>query len=166
MRRHGQREFVAGQQNAAAFLITQFQMSLELAQGSDPVLELPFPIIPEFLCRVRPITWRVRDKLFSVPVLRGKSVHFVVDEKVKTLKYRVNGGTWPCATHVSEPLEDVRRRRYNLLSCGVVFRLSSPLPTRSRPVHAALVKTIQPGCRPHRRLGATLAANGQCLRGS
>ena len=27
---------------------------------------------------------------------------FVVDEKVKTLKYRVNAGTWPCATHVDE----------------------------------------------------------------
>jgi hypothetical protein len=26
----------------------------------------------------------------------------VVDEKVKTLKYRVNAGTWPCATHVNE----------------------------------------------------------------
>jgi len=27
----------------------------------------------------------------------------MVDEKVKTLKYRVNAGTWPCATHVDEP---------------------------------------------------------------
>src|SRR5205807_963861 len=118
------------------------------------------------LCRVRPVTWRVRDKLFSVPVLRGKSVHFVVDEKVKTLKYRVNGGTWPCATHVSEPVEDVRRRRCHLFSCRVVFRLSSPLPTRSRPVHASRVTTIQPGCRPHWRLGATAAPNGPRLRGS
>ncbi len=25
-----------------------------------------------------------------------------MDEKVKTLKYRVNAGTWPCATHVNE----------------------------------------------------------------
>jgi hypothetical protein len=25
-----------------------------------------------------------------------------MDEKVKTLKYRVNAGTWPCATHANE----------------------------------------------------------------
>jgi hypothetical protein len=25
-----------------------------------------------------------------------------VDEKVKTLKHRVNAGTWPCDTHVDE----------------------------------------------------------------
>ena len=104
MRRNGQRELVARQQNTAAFLIAQFQMSLKLAEGSYAVLELPFPIIPEFRRRVRPVTWRMRDKLFSVPIYRGKSVHFfIVDEKVKTLKYRVNAGTWPCATHMTEP---------------------------------------------------------------
>jgi hypothetical protein len=27
---------------------------------------------------------------------------FVVDEKAKTLKYRVNAGTWLCDTHVDE----------------------------------------------------------------
>ena len=109
MWRHGQREFVAGQQNATALLVAQFQMSLKLAEGSDPVLELPFPIIPEFWRRVRPITWRVRDELFSVPIYRGKSIHFfVVDKKVKTLKYRVNAGTWPCATHMNEPANAIR----------------------------------------------------------
>ena len=77
MRRHGQREFVAGQQNAAAFLVAQIQMFLKLAEGSYAVLELPFPIIPEFRRRVRPITWRMRDELFSVPIYRGKSVHFL-----------------------------------------------------------------------------------------
>jgi hypothetical protein len=30
-----------------------------------------------------------------------------MDEKVKTLKYRVNAGTWPCATHVGEGFETV-----------------------------------------------------------
>ncbi|HEY3659846.1 MAG TPA: hypothetical protein VGK91_01310, partial [Candidatus Udaeobacter sp.] len=44
-----------------------------------------------------------RNEGFSVPTLRGKSVHFMMDEKVKTPKYRVNAGTWPCATHVIEP---------------------------------------------------------------
>ena len=81
MRRHGQREFVAGQQNAAAFLVAEFQMPLKLAEGSDPVLELPFPVVPEFRCRVRPITWRVRDELFSVPIYRGKSIHFYRGQK-------------------------------------------------------------------------------------
>ena len=77
MRRDGQRELVARQQNAAAFLFAQIQMSLKLAESSYAVLELPFPIIPEFWRRVRPITWRMRNELFSVPIYRGKSVHFL-----------------------------------------------------------------------------------------
>ena len=111
MRRHGQREFVAGQQNAAAFLVAQIQMSLKLAEGSYAVLKLPFPIIPEFRRRVRPITWRMRDELFSVPIYRGKSIHFfVVGQKVKTLKCRVNAGTWSCATHMNELANAIRNR--------------------------------------------------------
>src|SRR6185436_467263 len=74
---NGQREFVAGQQNAAAFLRAQFQIFLELRQRSNSVLELPFPIVPKSWCCVRPIPRRVRNEVFSVPILRGKSVHFV-----------------------------------------------------------------------------------------
>ena len=71
-----QREFVTGQQNAAAFLGTQFQMFLELREGRNSVFELPLPIVPEFRSRVWPIPRRVRNEVFSVPILRGKSVHF------------------------------------------------------------------------------------------
>ena len=74
---NGQREFVAGQQNAAAFLGAQFQMFLELREGGNSVFELPFPIVPEFRSRVWPIPRRVRNEVFSVPILRGKSVHFL-----------------------------------------------------------------------------------------
>jgi hypothetical protein len=76
MWRHGQREFVTGQQNATAFLIAQFQMFLKVTEANDPVLELPFPIIPEFRRHVRPVTWSVRHEVFSVPTHRGKSIHF------------------------------------------------------------------------------------------
>ena len=84
------------------------------------------------------------------------------------MKYRVNGGTWPCATHVSgPPLKDTLTLPLQLVPAGrVVFRLSWPLPTRSRPVHASRVTTIQEGCHPHWRLEATAAANGPRLRGS
>jgi hypothetical protein len=74
--RNGQREFIAGQQNAAAFLVAQFQMFLELREGGNSIFELPSPIVPEFRSCVWPITRRVRNEGFSVPILRGKSVHF------------------------------------------------------------------------------------------
>src|SRR6266481_5376307 len=41
-------------------------------------------------------------KSFPSPFSEAKVFIFVEDEKVKTLKYRVNAGTWPCATHVDE----------------------------------------------------------------
>src|SRR5439155_7693476 len=44
-----------------------------------------------------------RRTLFRPHLQRQKRSFFVVDEKVKTLKYRVNAGTWPCATHMNEP---------------------------------------------------------------
>ena len=100
---NGQREFVAGQQNAAAFLGAQFQMFLELREGGNSVFELPFPIVPEFRSRVWPIPGACETKAFPSPFSEAKVFIFVVDEKVKTLKYRVNAGTWPCATHVNEP---------------------------------------------------------------
>ena len=51
-------------------------------------------------------------KSFPSPFPEAKVFIFVVDEKVKTLKYRVNAGTLPCATHVNERFEkgDVTRR--------------------------------------------------------
>src|SRR6266513_6189341 len=41
-------------------------------------------------------------KSFPSPFSEAKVFIFVVDEKVKTLKYHVNAGTWLCATHVNE----------------------------------------------------------------
>src|SRR4029077_15622137 len=41
-------------------------------------------------------------KSFPSQNSEAKVFIFVVDEKVKTLKYRVNTGTWSCATHVNE----------------------------------------------------------------
>src|SRR6516162_4698671 len=41
-------------------------------------------------------------KSFPSPFSEAKVFIFVVDEKIKTLKYCVNAGTWPCATHVNE----------------------------------------------------------------
>jgi hypothetical protein len=37
----------------------------------------------------------------------------MVDEKVKTLKYRVNTGTWLCATHANERCPPLYRAVYN-----------------------------------------------------
>src|SRR5438132_9919896 len=48
MRGDREREFVAGKQNSTAFFIAKIDMLLELGQRSDPVLELPFPIVPKF----------------------------------------------------------------------------------------------------------------------
>ncbi len=65
--RNRERQFVALEQNAATLLVTQLQVFFQLSQGGDPFLELPFPIVPKFLSCLRPIPWRVRDELFSVP---------------------------------------------------------------------------------------------------
>jgi hypothetical protein len=35
-----------------------------------------------------------------------------MDEKVKTLEYRVNAGTWPCATHVDETVGEAGSETY------------------------------------------------------
>jgi len=66
MRRDRQSKFVARKQNAAALLIAEIEVLFELSEGCNPVLELPFPVIPDFRSCVWPKTWRVRDKLFSV----------------------------------------------------------------------------------------------------
>src|SRR4051812_43267302 len=113
-------------------------MGLELRESRNPVFELPFPIVPEFRSRIRPVPRRVRNKGFSVPTLRGKSVHSLMDEKVKTLKYRVNAGTWPCATHVNERCVAALWPPFLTHSSADVFldRYSSPLATTMHPAHA------------------------------
>src|SRR4029450_730250 len=68
--RDREREFVAREQNATTFLVTQLQVFFQLSQRGDPVLELPFPIVPKFRrdpAVAGPIARRVRDELFSVP---------------------------------------------------------------------------------------------------
>jgi hypothetical protein len=56
MRRNGEREFVAREQDAAAFFLAKIEMPVELSERCDPVPELPFPIIPEFRRHLRPIS--------------------------------------------------------------------------------------------------------------
>jgi hypothetical protein len=51
-------------------------MLLELRQGGDAILELPFPVVPEFRRDVREIAGRHSDELFSVLFACGKSKHF------------------------------------------------------------------------------------------
>src|SRR5438094_169163 len=84
-----------------------------------------------------------------------------------TLKYHVNAGTWPCATHGDERC---RKRlydggRYKSFSADLFHnRYSSPLATRTSPVHALRV-TTSPQVRHRRRLlGRTPAAGGRCLQ--
>src|SRR4030095_13913386 len=74
VRRNRECEFVARERSAAALFVTQIQVFFQLSQRSDPVLELPFPIVPESLSCLWPIPWRVRDELFSVPFFLGN--HF------------------------------------------------------------------------------------------
>ena len=76
MRRHGKREFVAGKQHTAAFLLTEINMSLELGERRNAVFKLPFPIVPEFRRDLRPITGRVRDERFPIPCCSRESDHF------------------------------------------------------------------------------------------
>ncbi len=66
----------AREQDAGALLVGEGQMLLELRQGRDAILELPFPVIPEFGRDIREITGRHGDELFSVLFAVGKSKHF------------------------------------------------------------------------------------------
>ena len=75
MRSNGEGELVARQQHAAPFFIREFEVLLELGQRSDPVLELPFPVVPEFRRGARPVTRRERNELFSILFSLGKSEH-------------------------------------------------------------------------------------------
>src|ERR1700686_293411 len=88
MWRDGERELIAGEQNAAAFFLAKIDMLLELGERRDPIFKLPLPIGPEFRrdpAVAGPITLRVRDELFAVTISCVKSVHFVLRTK-KTLK--------------------------------------------------------------------------------
>src|SRR6516162_3743108 len=62
-------------------------------------------------------------KSFPLPFSEAKVFIFVVDEKVKTLKYRVNAGTRLCATHVDERVEKAVQRR--LISRSIFFAASN-----------------------------------------
>ncbi len=76
VRGDGERQLVAGEQDAAPFFIRKFEVLLELGQRRDPVFELPFPIVPEFRRDPGPIAGCVRDELFSIHFPLGKSEHF------------------------------------------------------------------------------------------
>src|SRR5439155_21669595 len=88
MRSDREREFVAREQNATAFLLAKIEMFFELSERSDPVFELPFPIVPEFRRNpaiAGPIAWRVRnEQLFPIPFSCRKSDHCKFENK-KTL---------------------------------------------------------------------------------
>ena len=86
MRRDGERELVAGKQHSGALFIGENEMLLELRQRRDAVLELPFPIVPEFRRdTVREISGRMRNELFSVFFAVGKSNHFDWRKKLRAL---------------------------------------------------------------------------------
>src|SRR5207342_335928 len=95
---------------------------------------------------------RAKRRLFRPHSQRQKYSFFVVDEKVKTLNYRVNAGTWPCATHMNERFLEERCNgdAYKSFSADLFLdQHSSPLPTRMSPVHASRVTTTR---LVHRRL--------------
>ncbi len=76
MRRDRERELRSGEQDAVAFVIRQVEMLLQLRERGDAILELPFPVVPEFRRHVGPVTRRVGNEVFSVDFACGKSVHF------------------------------------------------------------------------------------------
>src|SRR5256885_6171111 len=86
-------------------------MLFELRQRRDPVLQLPFPIVPKFARNARPVSGRVRNELFSVPI--SKRLHLSEDENAKTTRFCVNARTGKCAAHFNQGgfcLTELRRR--------------------------------------------------------
>ena len=79
VRRNRERQLVAGEQNAGAFLFAQRKVFLQLTQLSDAVLQLPFPVVPKFRRNTpiaRPIARRVRkERLFLLNSI-GEIHHF------------------------------------------------------------------------------------------
>src|SRR4029077_4598855 len=72
-------------------------------------------------------------KSFPSPFSEAKVFIFMMDRKVKTLKYRVNAGTWPCATPVNDRFgeEPCNGDVYKSFSADLFLdQRSSPLPTR------------------------------------
>src|SRR5438105_5308908 len=71
MGRDGERELIAGEQDAAAFFLAEIEMLLELSEGRNSVLKLPLPIVPELRydsAIVGPVTGRVRHELFPIAI--------------------------------------------------------------------------------------------------
>ncbi len=81
MRRDREGELVAREQNARALFFGEDEMLLELRQGGDAILELPFPVIPELGRDIREVTGRGGSELFSVVCGLEQSNHFACWEK-------------------------------------------------------------------------------------
>jgi len=60
----------------AAFLFAKIDLLIELSERSNPIFELPFPVVPEFRRDFGPIARRVRDELFPIALSCRKSDHF------------------------------------------------------------------------------------------
>src|SRR5262245_41044995 len=75
------RQLGPGQQNAVPFFGRELQMLFKVSQARHPILELPFPIVPEFSGDIRPVSWRMRNELFSIltNLMRG---HFVMGKNL------------------------------------------------------------------------------------
>src|SRR5438132_6609484 len=106
-------------------------MFFELSKGSDPVLELPLPIVPEFRrpAFMGPVTRRVRDELFPIPIFWCSRHHLSV-KKAKALKYRVNAGTFECAAHNGVLAATAARNK-----AGAIFRRAHLAPSGNHRDH-------------------------------
>ncbi len=91
VRGDGEGELVAREQNSRPLFFREREMLFELRQGGDAILELPFPVVPEF--RRDPavageVSGRVGDELFSVHFAVGKSNHFDFEKrKLRALNF-------------------------------------------------------------------------------
>jgi hypothetical protein len=78
-------------------------------------------------------------KSFPSPFSEAKVFIFIVDEEVKTLKYRVNAGTWLCATHVDELFgkDDVPSTSRSVQTCCSIKLFATPNKNESCPYLAS-----------------------------
>src|SRR5713226_1716058 len=100
MRRDREREFVTGKKYATAFVVAKTDPAvagLELRERRDPVLKLPFPVVPKFGRDLRPVARRMRHELFSIAIPRV--FHLSKDGNAKTARISVNARTGKCAAH-------------------------------------------------------------------
>src|ERR1700704_150866 len=51
---NGERELIARKEDAGPFFRTESDLAFELFEVGYPVFELPFPIVPELRCNIRP----------------------------------------------------------------------------------------------------------------